>query len=185
MRSYLILFLVLLVSNSLFARAGLNGTYTATAYSEHGITASGEYTHRHVVAADPDVLPLGTRIKIKGAGRYSGEYVVADTGAKIVGRRLDIYMPSEAAAIKFGVHRVRVKIISLGAGTHASTKEADHAVKADVAKDVANGAGGGAATAEDVAEKKTTGKTNSTKRAVDAGEPSSAVEAARQDLPHR
>src|SRR3954449_9306241 len=78
-----------------------NGTYRATAYAQSGVTASGELTHRHVVAADPDVLPIGSRIKIRRAGRYSGEYVVADTGAKIQGRRLDIYMPSEAACKKF------------------------------------------------------------------------------------
>jgi hypothetical protein len=40
----------------------LNGTYVATSYSQTGITASGEWTHRHVVAADPDLLPLGTRV---------------------------------------------------------------------------------------------------------------------------
>src|SRR5947208_4347240 len=60
----------------------LEGTYTATAYSQAGITASGQYTHRHIVAADPDVLPIGSRIRIRRAGRLSGEYVVADTGRK-------------------------------------------------------------------------------------------------------
>ncbi len=48
---------------------------------------------------------LGTRIKIKWAGGYSGEYVVADTGAKIEGRRLDIYMPSTTKARKFGIRQ--------------------------------------------------------------------------------
>jgi 3D (Asp-Asp-Asp) domain-containing protein len=155
MRNLLTLFFLLLLSTCpALARNDLNGTYIATAYSDHGITASGEHTHRHVVAADPDVLPLGSRIKITKAGRYSGEYVVADTGAKFIGRRLDIYMPSEAAAIKFGVHHVRVTIISVGAGTQASTKRADRAVKADVAKDVRNPADEGAATVEDIEAKK-------------------------------
>jgi 3D (Asp-Asp-Asp) domain-containing protein len=67
-----------------------SGQYVATAYSVTGITTSGEWTHRHVVAADPSVLPIGSRVKIKHAGRYSGEYVVEDTGAKIEGRKLDI-----------------------------------------------------------------------------------------------
>ena len=124
----------------------LDGTYVATAYAITGITASGEWTHRHVVAADPDILPIGTRIKIRGAGRYSGEYVVADTGAKIQGRRLDIYMPSAAECKKFGAKRVKVKLIQLGDGTRAATKQADHAVKADVAHDVEKGAVGNAAT---------------------------------------
>jgi 3D (Asp-Asp-Asp) domain-containing protein len=139
----------LLVLPSLVAAAPapkLEGSYVATAYAITGITASGEWTHRHVVAADPDILPIGTRIKIRRAGRYSGEYVVADTGAKIQGRRLDIYMPTTAECKKFGVKRVRVQVIQLGDGTRAATKEADHAVKADVAHDVEKGAVGDAAT---------------------------------------
>jgi 3D (Asp-Asp-Asp) domain-containing protein len=126
-----------------------NGRYVATAYSVTGITASGEWTHRHVVAADPDIFPIGSRLKVQRAGKYSGEYVVADTGAKIQGRKLDIYMPSEPECKKFGVKPVRIKVISLGDGTHQAAKQADQAVKADVAKDVAKGAVGNAATEVD------------------------------------
>ncbi|HEY3455055.1 MAG TPA: 3D domain-containing protein [Bryobacteraceae bacterium] len=132
----------------------LDGTYVATAYAITGITASGEWTHRHVVAADPDLLPIGTRIKIRRAGRYSGEYVVADTGAKIQGRRLDIYMPTEAECKKFGVKRVKVKVVQLGDGTRETTKQADHAVKTDVQRDVEKGAVGNAATELDWKKKK-------------------------------
>lgn len=125
--------------------------FEATAYSQTGVTASGEYTHRHIVAADPKVLPLGTRIKIKWAGGYSGEYVVADTGAKIEGRRLDIYMPSTAKALKFGRRPVKVKIIELGKGTQASTRESDAAVRKDVVRDVHHEGVENAATKEDFA----------------------------------
>jgi 3D (Asp-Asp-Asp) domain-containing protein len=124
----------------------LNGTYVATAYSVTGITASGEWTHRHVIAADPDILPIGSRVHIRRAGKYSGEYVVADTGAKIQGRKIDIYMPSTAECVKFGSRRIRIKVIELGDGTREATRQADHAVKADVAKDVAKGTVGNAAT---------------------------------------
>ena len=130
-------------------RQTLNGTYVATAYAQKGITASGEYVHRHVVAADPDVLPLGTRIKVRHAGRYSGEYVVADTGDKIVGRRLDIYLPSEIACKKFGVKRVRVRVIQLGDNTRASTQQATQQVKQDVQKDLQKNTVGNAATEAD------------------------------------
>ena len=143
------LFAGLLVFTSFAATAPLkklDGTYVATAYAITGITASGEWTHRHVVAADPDLLPIGTRLKIQRAGRYSGEYVVADTGAKIQGRRLDIYMPTDAECKKFGAKRVKVKVIQLGDGTREATKQADHAVKADVQRDVEKGAVGNAAT---------------------------------------
>lgn len=121
----------------------------ATAYSQTGITASGQWTHRHVVAADPAVLPIGTRIKIKHAGRYSGEYVVADTGAKVEGRRLDLYVPSTPECKKFGVKRVSVKVLELGAGTHEAAKQADQTVKQDVKQDVSKGVVGNAATEHD------------------------------------
>ncbi|MBV8708628.1 MAG: 3D domain-containing protein [Acidobacteriaceae bacterium] len=127
----------------------LHGTYRATAYNTSGITASGEWTHRHVVAADPDLLPIGSRIKIRRAGKYSGEYVVADTGAKIQGRRLDIYMPGEATCKKFGTRLVKVKVISLGDGTHEAAKQADQVVKTDVVKDINKNVVGNAATEED------------------------------------
>ncbi len=102
-----------------------------------------------MVAADPSILPIGTRIKIRHAGRFSGEYVVADTGLKVEGRKLDIYMPNAAACKKFGIKPVRVRVIQLGDGTHASAKEADHAVKSDVANDVAKKVVGNAATEDD------------------------------------
>jgi 3D (Asp-Asp-Asp) domain-containing protein len=140
---------VLLFTATLWAEQPLNGIYTATAYAQAGTTAAGLQTHRHIVAADPAILPAGTRIKIKHAGRYSGEYVVADTGEKIEGRKLDIFIPSDAVCKQFGVKRVRVKVIELGDGTHAAAKEADHQVKADVAQDLAKKAVGNAATEAD------------------------------------
>ena len=155
----------LLVSLGVFVFAGqlhadtkpapprVNGKYEATAYSVTGITASGEYTHRHVVAADPAILPIGSRIKIRRAGKYSGEYVVADTGQKIVGRKLDIYMPNTAECKKFGRKAVRIRVLELGDGTHQTAKESDQKVSTDVAKDVAKGAVGNAATEHDWATK--------------------------------
>lgn len=127
-------------------RHSKNGSYRATAYAVSGITTSGEWTHRHVVAADPDILPIGSRIKIKHARKYSGEYVVADTGAKIIGRRLDIYMPSKGECMNFGTRRVEVKVIELGDGSRAATKQADEVIKKDVKKDIEKGAVGNAAT---------------------------------------
>ncbi len=129
--------------------AGPNGTYVATAYSVTGITASGQWTHRHVIAADPDILPIGTRVKVKRAGKYSGEYVVADTGLKIQGRKVDLYMPNTRECKKFGSKKVRVRVIEMGAGTRESAKQADHVVKAEVDQDVAKGVVGNAATESD------------------------------------
>ena len=149
---YTVMFLVT-AAPLLAAEPQLNGTYTATAYAQHGTTASGEYAHRHVVAADPAILPIGTRLKIGHAGPYSGEYVVADTGSKIEGRKLDIYLPSASACRKFGVKRVNVTVIELGNGTRQAAKQADEAVKQDVTKDVQKGTVGSAATEADWAAK--------------------------------
>jgi 3D (Asp-Asp-Asp) domain-containing protein len=89
--------------------------FTARAYAIEGTTASGEETQAgRTIAADPEILPLGTRIFVSGAGRYSGEYVVTDTGQLVKGRRLDIYMTSYREAKRFGVRPVTVQIISRG-----------------------------------------------------------------------
>lgn len=159
---------------------GTNGSYTATAYSQSGITASGIPTKRHVVAADPDIIPIGSRIKIKHAGRYSGEYVVADTGRKIQGRRLDIYMPSERSCMRFGRKRVKVTVIQVGDGTKQSTQVADHEVKKDVQNDLNRKAVGGAATEEDWAASKKTGSTAPNPPAPDAQSQSTSVEPKRE-----
>lgn len=84
--------------------------FTATAYSLRGRTASGSGVRRGIVAADPRVLPLGTRIYIS-AGQYSGTYLVADTGGAVKGRKLDLWMPSTAEAMRFGRRKVSVKVL--------------------------------------------------------------------------
>ena len=71
-------------------------------------------SRRGIVAADPDVLPLGSRVQISDAGSYDGEYVVADTGRKIQGRRIDIYLPDHREARRFGKKRVRVRVLQYG-----------------------------------------------------------------------
>ena len=83
----------------------------ATAYAHHGTTKSGAKTRRGVIAADPRVLPLGTKVKVENAGPYSGHYVVKDTGKKIKGRKIDVFMPSRREARRFGKKDVRVKVV--------------------------------------------------------------------------
>ncbi|HQU83154.1 MAG TPA: 3D domain-containing protein [Pyrinomonadaceae bacterium] len=83
------------------------GSFTATAYCLKGRTASGSGVRRGIVAADPRVLPLGTKINLQ-AGSYSGSYVVADTGGGIKGRRLDIWVSSCSEARRFGRRTVAV-----------------------------------------------------------------------------
>jgi 3D (Asp-Asp-Asp) domain-containing protein len=86
-------------------------TFTATAYSLRGRTASGGYVRRGIIAADRRVLPLGTRVRLE-AGSYSGEYVVADTGGAVRGRKIDIWMPQTSEAMRFGRRPVRLTVLT-------------------------------------------------------------------------
>jgi len=93
--------------------AAVPQTYTATAYSLRGRTASGRLVSRGLIAADPAVLPLGTRIRLE-AGAFSGEYIVADTGGAVRGRRIDIWTPTAREAMQFGRRFVKLTVLSFG-----------------------------------------------------------------------
>jgi 3D (Asp-Asp-Asp) domain-containing protein len=88
--------------------------FIATAYSTKGNTVKGVQTQPGIVAADPRILPLGSTIRVTGAGQYSGLYVVTDLGTAIVGRRIDIYMSEIADARAFGKKKVQVELIKPG-----------------------------------------------------------------------
>jgi 3D (Asp-Asp-Asp) domain-containing protein len=86
-----------------------------TAYCVEGETASGEQTRPGIVAADPSVLPLGSVIRVQGLrGRHNRVYHVEDTGRKVKGRIIDIFMEDCRAAKKFGRQRARVRVIERG-----------------------------------------------------------------------
>lgn len=86
--------------------------YVATAYSLRGRTASGRYVAKGLIAADPRHLPLGSRVRLE-AGAYSGEYLVADTGSLVRGRRIDIWTPTSREAMRFGRRNVKLTVLSL------------------------------------------------------------------------
>ena len=86
-------------------------SFTATAYSLRGRTASGRNVSRGLIAADRRVLPLGTRVRLD-AGHYSGEYLVADTGGAVRGRKIDIWVPSTGEAVRFGRRAVRLTVLT-------------------------------------------------------------------------
>ncbi|HRH40896.1 MAG TPA: 3D domain-containing protein [Pyrinomonadaceae bacterium] len=85
-------------------------TFRATAYCLKGRTAVGGGVRRGIVAADPRILPLGSRIYVS-AGSYSGTYTVTDTGGAIKGRILDIWVPSCSEANRFGRKNITVSVL--------------------------------------------------------------------------
>ena len=87
--------------------------YVATAYSLHGRTASGRPVAKGLIAADPRHLPLGSRVRLE-AGTYSGEYLGADTGSLVRGKRIDIWTPTSREAMRFGRRTVKLTVLSYG-----------------------------------------------------------------------
>ncbi|MDP9025364.1 MAG: 3D domain-containing protein [Candidatus Eremiobacteraeota bacterium] len=78
--------------------------YTAGCYGCSGITATGRPAGHGVVAVDPGVIPLGTRLYIRGYGFA----VAGDTGGAIRGRRIDLGFNSMRDAMLFGRREVVV-----------------------------------------------------------------------------
>ncbi|KGX90093.1 hypothetical protein N781_08590 [Pontibacillus halophilus JSM 076056 = DSM 19796] len=89
---------------------------TATAYTANcsgcsGITSTGinlkANPNQKVVAVDPSVIPLGTKVWVEGYG-----YAVAgDTGSAIKGNKIDLFIPNQGQARSFGRKQVRVRIL--------------------------------------------------------------------------
>lgn len=91
------------------------GEFTLTAYTAgpestgkspgdpgYGITASGAEVQTGVtIAADPRVIPMGTKVFIEGVGTR----VVQDIGGAIKGNRIDVYIPDLVKARQFGVKK--------------------------------------------------------------------------------
>ena len=88
--------------------------FTAFAYTSDDLTALGEKPKPGTtIAADPNVLPLGSFVKISGAGRYSGVYRVGDTGGKIKGNIIDVFVRSYEEAIQFGRKTVQLTVLAI------------------------------------------------------------------------
>jgi 3D (Asp-Asp-Asp) domain-containing protein len=81
-------------------------TVTATAYSGGGSTATGLPVGFGIVAVDPTVIPLGTRMTIPGYG----EGVAADTGSAVKGAWIDVWLPTEAQAEAWGTQTLTITI---------------------------------------------------------------------------
>jgi 3D (Asp-Asp-Asp) domain-containing protein len=68
-----------------------------------------------VAAADPATLPLGSIVRIDDVPeQYQGIYTVLDTGPKVQGRHLDLYMWSCHEALAFGRRPIKVTILRRG-----------------------------------------------------------------------
>jgi len=78
----------------------------AVAYHLPGHTALGVPVGVGVVAVDPELIPLGTRLHVPGYGPG----LAADVGVAIKGRLIDLWMPSTAKARKWGRRTVTITV---------------------------------------------------------------------------
>jgi len=88
------------------ATSGRTITVSATGYALRGNTATGVQTAPGVVAVDPAVIPLGTRMTIPGYG----EAIAADTGGAVHGNVIDLWFPSTEQALQWGRRTVTITI---------------------------------------------------------------------------
>jgi 3D (Asp-Asp-Asp) domain-containing protein len=96
--------------------------YVATAYSLRGRGASGLGVRKGTIAADPRVLPFGTRVRLD-AGPYSGEYLVTDSGSAVKGNKIDVWVPTYSEACRFGRRNVKLTVLSYGARRGAKAQK--------------------------------------------------------------
>ncbi|MHB9133207.1 MAG: G5 and 3D domain-containing protein [Armatimonadota bacterium] len=87
-------------------------TMTATAYTPYdagcnGITATGARATRGIIAVDPRVIPLGTRVYVDGYGPA----VAADTGGAIKRNVIDVCFPTKREAFSWGRRKVTVIVL--------------------------------------------------------------------------
>lgn len=92
-------------------------TVTATAYTAScegciGITKTGvnlkDNPDAKVIAVDPDVIPLGSKVHVEGYGYATAE----DIGGGIKGNEIDVFIPTEDAAMQWGRKDVKVTILN-------------------------------------------------------------------------
>ncbi|WP_156292050.1 3D domain-containing protein [Oceanobacillus salinisoli] len=85
--------------------------YTAYCTGCSGITATGvnlkENPNEKVIAVDPTIIPLGTKVHVEGYG-YA---IAADTGGAIKGNKIDIHVPTKDEAYNWGRRTVDLTIL--------------------------------------------------------------------------
>jgi 3D (Asp-Asp-Asp) domain-containing protein len=78
----------------------------AVAYYLPGSTALGVPVRKGVVAVDPQLIPLGTKMHVPGYGHA----LAADVGYAIKGKIIDLWFPSTARAQKWGRRTVTITV---------------------------------------------------------------------------
>lgn len=76
-----------------------------TSYCLRGTTRRGRYVRPGIIAADPSFFPLSRYVELYVGRKYYGRFLVDDTGRKIRGNRIDVWLPTCRESRVFGVKR--------------------------------------------------------------------------------
>lgn len=87
---------------------------TATAYGTlSGITATGKAIDYGMIAVDPRVIPLGTKVYLTGSWGDMGVHSAEDTGGSIKGNKIDVFLGDDYNLLRqFGRRSMRVYILA-------------------------------------------------------------------------
>lgn len=97
------------------AKATAYGTSVTDGGAGSGITATGiRPIEGTTIAADPRVIPLGTKVRIvcEAYPEVNGVYTVQDTGGAIKGNKIDIFMSKRSKMLDFGRREVKIYVLS-------------------------------------------------------------------------
>jgi 3D (Asp-Asp-Asp) domain-containing protein len=96
-----------LVMNASAYTAGFESTGKNPGDPGYGRTATGAVARRGIVAVDPRVIPLGTRLYVEGYG-FS---LASDVGGLIKGHKIDLFYDSLDDALQFGRRNLDVYVL--------------------------------------------------------------------------
>lgn len=103
-------------TNAPSTSSGKEMTMTATAYTAYCTGCSGTtYTgidlranpNQKVIAVDPNVIPLGSRVWVEGYG----EAIAGDIGGAIKGNIIDVFIEHKKDAMNWGRKTVKIKVL--------------------------------------------------------------------------
>lgn len=78
----------------------------AWAYTGGGHTATGKKVKKGIIAVDPKVIKLHSKVYIPGYGYARAE----DTGGNIKGKKIDVYYPKASSCYRWGARYVKIKV---------------------------------------------------------------------------
>lgn len=87
----------------------------STAYCLRGTTRTGVRVRDGIAAGDPNVLPLGSVVRVSHTdGRLIGVFVIMDTGGAVRGNKIDLWFSSCAEAEDWGIRSVVTEVLDIG-----------------------------------------------------------------------